>query len=322
MTLRKFWDRAVRGFLGVAALLSAAVLMGILIFLLSYGVRAFLPKAKVNPIAQQTDDPRFSEPDISPSEEPASLQGFFFGSRWNPDAYGKPSYGIIPLVLGSLITTIIALILAVPSGIASAIFIAERLKGSVRIVAKTIVELFAGFPSVVLGFFGLVVLAPFFARLFHAPSGLNLLTAGIILGLMALPTIISVSDDALRVVPYSYREGAYALGATPLTTALRIVLPAAKSGILAAVMLGFGRAIGETMAVLMVAGNAPVIPKSLLDPVRTITSTIAIELGETPFNTTHFFLLFALGFILFLIALGTNLLAESLIRREKQSFTL
>jgi phosphate transport system permease protein len=139
---------------------------------------------------------------------------------------------------------------------------------------------------------------------------------------MSLPTIISVSDDALRVVPQSYREAAYAVGATKWTTAIRVVLPAAKSGILAGVMLGFGRAIGETMAVLMVAGNAPLIPKSLFDPVRTITSTIAVELGETPFYTTHFYALFALGLVLFAIALGTNLVAESLIKREKRSFML
>jgi phosphate transport system permease protein len=225
-------------------------------------------------------------------------------------------------VLGSFFTTLIALLLAVPLGIASAVFISERLKGWLRVTVKTVVEFFAGFPSVVLGFFGLIVLGPFIARLFHASSGLNLLTAGLLLALMALPTIISVTDDALRVVPHSYREAAYALGATPLTTALRVVVPAARSGILAAAMLGFGRAIGETMVVLMVAGNAPLIPRSPFDPVRTITSTIAIELGETPFDTTHFFALFALGFVLFLIALATNLLAESLIRRERRSFTL
>jgi len=166
------------------------------------------------------------------------------------------------------------------------------------------------------------VLAPLIARLFHVTSGLNLLNASLLLALMSLPTIISVSDDALRVVPHSYREGAYALGATPWTTAFRIVLPAARSGILAAVMLGFGRAVGETMAVMMVAGNAAIIPHSLFDPIRTITSTIAIELGESVFGDSHYYSLFALGFVLFLIALGTNLVAESLIKREKRSFTL
>ena len=292
---RKLTDRAAGVVFWVSALLSAVVLLGILLFLLLYGVRTF------------REVPVFR---------------FLFGTVWNPDAYGVSSFGLIPLLLGSLLSTAIALIIAVPLGIASAILISERLKGWVRVTAKTLVELFAGFPSVVLGFFGLVILAPFIAHLFHVPSGLNLLNASLLLGLMSLPTIISVSDDALRVVPHSYREGAYALGATPWTTAFRIVLPAAKSGILAAVMLGFGRAVGETMAVMMVAGNAPLMPHSLFQPFRTITSTIAIELGESAFGSAHYYSLFALGFVLFLIALGTNLVAESLMRRAKRSFTL
>jgi len=288
-------DRIVRAVFLCNAVLAAVVLFGILGYLLFFGVRTF---------------------------SGTSLAGFLFGLRWNPDAFGEPAYGLVPLLVGSLLTTAIALVIGIPLGIAGAVFIAERLKGRLRTVVKTVVELFAGFPSVVIGFFGLVVVAPFIARLFGVPSGLNLLNAGVLLAFMSLPTIISVSDDALRVVPQSYREAAYALGATPWTTAMRIVLPAAKSGILAAVMLGFGRAVGETMAVLMVAGNAPIIPRSLFDPVRTITATIAVELGETPFHTTHFYALFALGLVLFLIALATNLVAEALIRREKRSFTL
>ncbi len=295
MKLRKVADKLVQIVFLVNAVLAALVLFGILAYLLLFGVRTFAG---------------------------TSLGGFLFGTRWNPDAYGEPSYGLVPLLAGSFFTTVLALVISIPLGIAGAVFIAERLKGKARTLVKTVVELFAGFPSVVIGFFGLVVVGPFIARLFNVPSGLNLLNAGVLLAFMALPTIISVSDDALRVVPQSYREAAYALGATPWTTATRVTLPAAKSGILAAVMLGFGRAIGETMAVLMVAGNAPVIPRSLFDPVRTITATIAVELGETPFHTTHFYALFALGLVLFLIALGTNLIAGSLIRREKRSFTL
>ncbi|MEO0078278.1 MAG: phosphate ABC transporter permease subunit PstC [candidate division WOR-3 bacterium] len=295
MDLRRTSDRAVRALFMGNTLLSAVVLLGILVFLLLYGLRTFAD---------------------------TSVLKFFTGTVWNPDAYGEPSYGLLPLLLGSLVTTTIALVIAIPLGVASAVFISERLKGWVRVTVKTLVELFAGFPSVVIGFFGLVVLAPFIARVFNVPSGLNTLNAGLVLALMSLPTIISVSDDALRVVPHSYREAAYALGATSWTTALRVVLPAARSGILAAVMLGFGRAIGETMAVLMVAGNAPLMPKSLFDPVRTITSTIAIELGESAFGDTHFYALFALGFVLFILALATNLIAESLIKREKRSFTL
>jgi phosphate transport system permease protein len=292
---RRLTDKVAGAIFLASSLLSAVVLLGILVFLLHYGARTF-------------------------SE--VRVTHFLFGTTWNPDAYGEPAYGLIPLLLGSFLTTLIALVIAVPLGIASAVLLSERLKGWIRVTTKTMVELFAGFPSVVLGFFGLVVLAPFIARTFHVSSGLNLLNAGLLLALMSLPTIISVSDDALRVVPHSYREAAYALGATPWTTAFRIVLPAARSGILAAVMLGFGRAVGETMAVMMVAGNAAIIPHSLFDPIRTITSTIAIELGESVFGSSHFYSLFALGLVLFLIALGINLIAESLIKRERKSFTL
>ncbi len=279
----------------INVLVGAGVLVGILVFLLVYGVRAFS--------------------DLAVWEFLACL-------KWNPDAYGEPSFGLVPLLAGSFVTMFLALLIAIPLGIAAAVFISEKLKGGLRVTVKTMVELFAGFPSVVIGFFGLVVVAPLISRVFGIPSGLNLLNASVLLAFMSLPTIISVADDALRVVPQSYREASYALGASKWTTATRVALPAAKSGILAGVMLGFGRAIGETMAVLMVAGNAPLIPKSLFDPVRTITSTIAVELGETPFHTTHFYALFALGLVLFVIALGTNLLAESLIKREKRSFML
>ncbi|MGQ9677808.1 MAG: phosphate ABC transporter permease subunit PstC [bacterium] len=308
MKLRKKVDRVAGGFFFLNAIIAGGVLFGILLFLLSLGVRAFIP------------GPHFDPGD--PESQPATITGFLFGNTWNPNAYGHPKYGIIALLLGSLLTTLIALLISVPLGIAGALFIAERLKGGLRIGAKMVVELFAGFPSVVIGLFGLLVLAPLIARLFNLPSGLNLFTASIILALMSLPTIISVSEDAIRVVPNSYREAAYTLGASPWTTATKVILPAARSGILAAVMLGFGRAIGETMAVLMVAGNAPIIPRSFFAPVRTITTTIAIELGEAAANSIHFFSLFALGFILFIIALASNLIAESLIKREKKSFTL
>ncbi|MEO0108308.1 MAG: phosphate ABC transporter permease subunit PstC [candidate division WOR-3 bacterium] len=293
--LRKTLDTLARGTFLANALLGVAVLFGILAFLITYGVRMF---QEVPPLS------------------------FLLGTSWNPDAYGMPKFGLVPLLVGSMVTTFLALLLAIPLGVSGALFVAERLKGRLRVMVKTMVELFAGFPSVVIGFFGLVVLAPFIARVFHVSSGLGILNASLLLALMALPTIISVSDDALRVVPASYREAAYALGATPWTTAIRIILPAAKSGILAACMLGFGRAIGETMAVLMVAGNAAIIPRSPFDPVRTITSTIAIELGESAFGTAHFYALFALGVVLFAIALGTNLIAESLIKRERRSFML
>ncbi len=277
----------------VLAVSSSLVLVGILLLLAVYGLRTF---------------------------GEVSFTDFLLGKVWNPDAYGEPQYGLIPNLWGTFLTTIIALFIALPTGILSALFLSERLKGSLRMTIKTIIELFAGFPSVVIGFFGLALVAPLISRLFSVPSGLGVLNAGIILALMSLPTIITISDDALRIVPEAFREASYALGASKWQTSIKVVLPAAKSGIIAAGLLGFGRAVGETMAVLMVAGNAPIIARSLFDPTRTITSTIAIELGEVAQNTTHFFALFTLGLILFLISLVVNLLAESALKKERKVF--
>jgi phosphate transport system permease protein len=274
-----------------SAALAASVLLGILALLVFYGGQVF---------------------------KEVNLLQFFSGGVWNPDAYGEPKYGIIPLAVGSLLTTIIALAIAAPVGIASALFISEKLEGKIKMFVKTFIEILAGFPSVVIGFFGLMVISPIITKVFHVYSGLGLLNAGILLGMMSLPTIISISEDALMAVPSSYREAALGLGANSWQAAVKVILPSAKSGIIAALMLGFGRAIGETMAVLMVAGNAPIIPHSLFDPIRTITSTIAIELGEVPFGTTHFHALFALGLILFIIALATNFIAESIFKRGRK----
>jgi phosphate transport system permease protein len=274
-----------------SAALAASVLLGILALLLFYGGQTF---------------------------KDVNLLKFFAGGVWNPDAYGEPKYGIIPLAVGSLLTTIIALAIAAPTGIASALFISEKLEGKIKMFVKTFIEILAGFPSVVIGFFGLMVISPIITKIFHVYSGLGLLNAGILLGMMSLPTIISISEDALMAVPSSYREAALGLGANSWQAAVKVILPSAKSGIIAALMLGFGRAIGETMAVLMVAGNAPIIPHSLFDPIRTITSTIAIELGEVPFGTTHFHALFALGLILFIIALATNFIAESIFKKGRK----
>jgi phosphate transport system permease protein len=277
------------------AILAASVIFGILAILLFYGLQVFV---EVNPLR------------------------FLTGTVWNPDAYGEPEYGIIPLAVGSLFATIIALAIAMPTGIASALFISEKLQGKSKMAVKTLVEILAGIPSVVIGFFGLTFISWVIVKVFRVYSGLNLFNGGILLAMMSLPTIISVSEDALRAVPASYREAALALGSHNWQAATRVILPAAKPGIVAALMLGFGRAIGETMAVLMVAGNAPIIARSLFDPVRTMTTTIAIELGEVPFGTTHFYSLFALGLLLFAITLGTNVLAESMLKREQGRYQI
>jgi phosphate transport system permease protein len=293
--MRLFKENIVKILLFASAILAASVILGILSILLVYGIQAF---KDINPLR------------------------FLVGTVWNPDAYGEPKYGIIPLAAGSFFATLIALAIATPMGIASALFISEKLEGKTKMTVKTMVEILAGIPSVVIGFFGLTIIAFIITKVFRVYSGLNLFNAGVLLAMMSLPTIISVSEDALRSVPNGYREAALALGAHNWQAAIKVVLPAAKAGITAALMLGFGRAIGETMAVLMVAGNAPIIPRSLFDPVRTITTTIAIELGEVPFGTSHFHALFALGLILFIITLVTNLLAEYMLKREKGKFQI
>jgi len=295
VAMRLLKEKIAKLLLFSSAIVAASVIFGILAILLFYGLQAF---REINPLK------------------------FAAGGVWNPDAYGEPKYGIIPLAVGSLFATIIALAIATPTGIASALFISDRLQGKARMLVKTLVEILAGIPSVVIGFFGLTFISLVITKVFGVYSGLNLLNGGILLAMMSLPTIISISEDALRAVPASYREAALGLGAHDWQAATRVILPAAKPGIIAALMLGFGRAVGETMAVLMVAGNAPIIARSLFDPIRTITTTIAIELGEVPFGTSHFYSLFALGLLLFVITLATNLLAESMLKREKGRYQI
>jgi phosphate ABC transporter permease protein PstC len=239
-----------------------------------------------------------------------SLSGFF-GPNWRPTA-GTPSYGALPMIVGSALVTGGSLAIAIPAGLAAAAFIAEVAKGWMKDVSKSVLELLAGIPSVVYGFFGLAVLAPFLQRTLNLATGRTALTASIILAVMALPTIASLTEDALTAVPDAYREASMALGATRWQTIWRVVLPAASSGWIGAIILGMGRVVGETMAVLMVAGNAPQITGSFLKPVRTLTSTIALEMGETPFGSPHYHALFALGAILLVMTLAMNGAAEGL----------
>ncbi|MRR39598.1 phosphate ABC transporter permease subunit PstC [bacterium] len=238
--------------------------------------------------------------------------------RWYPI---ENYYGILPLITGSLIITIGAMLIAFPFGIATAIFISEVAPRWVREILKPIVELLAGLPSVVLGFLGILVLSPYLRILLDLPTGLTALAGSILLGGIAVPTIVSIAEDALDSVPRSYREGAWALGATRWQTIWRVTLPAAKSGVLTAVMLGIGRAIGETMTVMMVTGNAPVLalsPGSIFSPVRTMTATIAAEMGEVASGSVHYHVLFFIGLILFLISLAVNIAASSVVFRSKK----
>ena len=238
--------------------------------------------------------------------------------RWYPI---ENYFGILPLITGSIIVTLGAMLIAFPFGIGTAVFISEIAPRWVREILKPLVELLAGLPSVVLGFLGILVLAPFLRRFLDLPTGLTALAGSILLGGIAVPTIVSIAEDALDSVPRSYREGAWALGATRWQTIWRVTLPAARSGVLTAVMLGIGRAIGETMAVMMVTGNAPVLAVklgSIFSPVRTMTATIAAEMGEVAGGSTHYHVLFFIGIVLFLISLAVNVAASSVVFRARK----
>lgn len=242
---------------------------------------------------------------------------FLTGTRWLPISE-PPSFGVLPLMVGSLYVTIGAIALCVPIGVISAMFIGEVAPGPLKGVLKSLVEILASIPSVVLGFIGLVWLGPFLKDVFGLPTGQCGLTGSLLLAFMALPTIISISEDALASVPKAYKEAAYGLGATRWQTLWRICLPAAASGIIAAVMLGIGRVIGETMVVMMVTGNSPVMPRSITEPLRTLTATIAGEMGEAVSGSDHYYALFAVGLVLFVITFLINLVADSFLRRARR----
>lgn len=249
------------------------------------------------------------------AEVPLSV---LLGAHWYPI---EDHYGLVPLIGGSLLVTFGAALMAIPLGIGTAVYIAEVSPRWAREVLKPLVELLAGLPSVLLGFLGILVLAPAIRLRLDLPTGLSAFTGSVLLAAISLPTIVSVAEDALDAVPRSFREAGLALGATPWQTIWRVTLPAARSGVLTAVMLGIGRAIGETMAVMMVTGNAPVIPRgliSLFHPTRTMTATIAAEMGEVASGSTHYHVLFLIGILLFLISLAVNLTASALAFRARK----
>ena len=273
----------MRSIFALAGLFTIFVLLGILALLISNGAKAF---------------------------KHIPFSSFFTYSNWNPAAHGASSFGILQLLWSSLMVTVGALVLAIPLGIGTAAYLSEVASSRIRNIVKPIIEILAGIPSVAIGFIGIVLVGPAIADLFQLSHGFNALNGSILLAFMSLPTIISVSEDAMQAVPKSFREGSYALGANKWTTLIKVVLPASASGIIAACILGFGRAIGETMTVLMVTGNATAMPHSYFDPVRTLTATIAIELGEVPYDSPHYYALFVLGIILFLISLAVNFISE------------
>ncbi len=244
--------------------------------------------------------------------------GDLFSSRWYPI---EDYYGLLPLIGGSLLVTLGSALVAVPFGVGTAIFIAEIAPRWAREILKPFIEIMAGIPSVVLGFLGMVAIAPRLRILLDIPTGLTALAGALLLGGISIPTIVSVAEDALDSVPRSYRDAALALGATRWQTIWKVTLPAARTGVITAIMLGLGRAIGETMTVMMVTGNAPVLPRSLaaiISPIRTMTATIAAEMGEVAVGSTHYHVLFFIGITLFIISLVVNLIASSVIFRQRK----
>lgn len=239
---------------------------------------------------------------------------FFTGNQWDPDT----KYSIIPLLVSTMFVTIGAMVIAVPLGILSAAFLSEVASRKLQTILKPIIEMLAAIPSVAIGFLGIVLVGPGLSKVFGIQNGLNALNGSILLAVMALPTIITISEDAINAVPKAHREASLALGANKWETLFKITIPAATPGLIAAIMLGLGRALGETMTVLMATGNASVMPKGFLDSVRTITATIAIEMGEVPYQTTHYFALFAIASILFLISLFINFIGEYFAQRLRK----
>lgn len=289
---RKPWNQAVEFLIEQAIFFAGVVsvffVLLIFIFLLKEGLALFLEYSPWN---------------------------FFFSTRWYPISE-PPSFGMLPLLCGSLAVTLGAVLFAVPFGMGVAIYIAEVAPAWLKETLKAAVEFLSAIPSIVLGFIGLVTLVPLVKEMFGLPTGLTAFSGSLMLAFMAMPTIVSMMEDALTAVPKSYREGALALGATKWQMIRRVVLPAASSGMLAAVMLGVGRVIGETMAVMMITGNAARIPTTLFQPVRTMTATIAAEMGEAVQGSLHYHALFSLGIVLFLITFAINLAAGFFIRKK------
>ncbi len=252
-----------------------------------------------------------------PVFEMVSVKDFLFGNYWYPTS-DPPDFGIFPLIIASLLVTLCSAAVAIPLGVMTAIYLAEIASRRVKEVAKPMVELLASLPSVVIGFFGMVVVAPFLQNVFDIPTGLNLFNASLMLAFMSVPTICTISEDAIASVPVELKEASLALGATHWESMVRVIIPASLSGLSTAVILGMSRAIGETMVVLMVAGGAAMIPMSIFDPVRPMPASIAAEMAEAPFRGDHYYALFATGMVLFVFTLIFNFIADYLSNKHRQ----
>ena len=242
---------------------------------------------------------------------------FITGLEWNPTGKLR-QYGMLPLILSTTLVSFGAMLIAIPLGIGTAAFISEYASPKLKTFLKPAIEMLAAIPSVVIGFLGIVLVGPGIADLANLPNGLNALNGAILLAVMALPTIITVAEDAIHAVPKTYKEASYGVGATKWQTLCRVTIPAAAPGIITAIMLGVGRAIGETMTVLMATGNASLLPEGMFDSVKTMTATIAIEMGEVPYKTTHYFSLYAIATVLFFMTLVANLVGEFFINRFRK----
>ncbi len=243
--------------------------------------------------------------------------GELFKTRWVPTSMQRETFGILPLVTGSILVTVLAMLLTIPFGVGSAVYISELAAPAEREILKPFIEVLAGIPSVVIGFFGLMVLVPFVKSCFGLATGLTAFSGAVLLALMAIPTVTSISEDALRSVPKSYKEASLALGASRLRTIWRVTVPAALPGIMAAVMLGTGRVIGETMAVMMVTGNSAIITFRPFDSVRTMTATIAAEMGEVAFGSDHYHALFCVGIVLLIATFALNMASQKVLTRYR-----
>jgi len=294
--LQRRWrlgEKFIESWIFLAGVLTIVILVGIVALLLKEGLPIFL--------------------DTPPWE-------FFFGTRWYPVSE-PPTFGMMPFFVATLWVTLVATAISVPIGVACAAYLAEVAPAKVRETVKPIIEILAGIPSVVMGFIGLMLLSPLVQSAFNLNTGLSGLTAGIMLSLMSLPIIISVSEDALRAVPDDFRQAAYALGATRWETIRHVSIPGALSGVTAAIMLGVGRAIGETMTVLMVAGGALAVPVSPTEPMMPMTAAIASGIGNAVRGGLQYQALFAIGLILFVVTLTVNLVADRVLERQKRKFS-
>jgi len=285
-------EKIIEGFIRLAGMSSIIFILAILIFILKEALPFILGSFKFNE--------------------------FFFSTEWNPASVVQIKYGTLALIVGTLMVTFLSMLMAVPLGLACAFYISEFCDPKLRELLKVLIEFLAAIPSVVWGFVAITIVNPLLIAIFDIPIGLNILNASIILALMSIPLIVSIGEDALRAVPESYREAAEGMGATRWEVATRVLLPAAKNGLTAAALLGVGRALGETMAVLMATGHSIQIPGSIFEPGRTLTATIAAELGESPKGGEHYQALFAIGLLLFLLSFAVNVIADYFIRGKKK----